>query len=114
MLTVPFFWQFLLVYAVNVEPLTFTVCILAHHHLPIGGTATVAVAWLIGVIFPLAAFKTFTSGLLPALLLGGIIIRSIKATLVQLLLQFFSGLMDQSVEPLPFPLIWSLSSLRGQ
>ncbi len=97
-LAVPLFRQFLFVYAVNVKPLSLTVGVLAHDHLAIGGPATVAVAGFVGVVLPLTALEALSHWLLAPLPLGAVVVRTVQSALLQLLLQFFSGLVDQCVE----------------
>jgi hypothetical protein len=99
-LAVPLLGQFLFVYAVDVKPLSLTVGVLAHHHLAIGGTATVAVTRLVGVVLPLTPLQALTGRLLPPLLLGAVVVGTVESPLLQLLLQFFSGLVDERVETL--------------
>jgi hypothetical protein len=99
-LAVPLLRQFLFVYAFNVKPLTLTVCVLAHDHLPIGRTTAVAVTRLIGVILPLATLQPLPQWLFTPLLLGALVIGPVQSTLLELLLQFFSGLVDERVEAL--------------
>ena len=100
MLAVPLFRQFLFVYAFNVKPLTLTVCVLAHNHLPIGRTTAVAVTRLIRVVLPLATLQSLPQWFLASLLFGAVVIGTVQSTLLELLLQFFSGLMNECVETL--------------
>lgn len=85
-LAVPLLRQFLFVYAVYVKPLTLTVCVLAHDHLPIGRTTAVAVTRLIGVVLPLATLQALPQWLLASLLLGAVVIGTVKSALLELLL----------------------------
>lgn len=85
-LAVPLLGQFLFVYAVNVKPLTLTVCVLAHDHLPIGRTAAVAVTRLIGVVLPLATLQSLPQWFLTPLLLGAVVIGTVQSALLELLL----------------------------
>ena len=85
-LAVPLLRQFLFVYAVNVKPLTLTVCVLAHDHLPIGRAAAVAVTGLVGVVLPLAALQALPQWFLAPLLLGAVVVGTVQSSLLQLLL----------------------------
>lgn len=82
MFAVPLLGQFLLVYAINVKPLTLAVCVLAHHHLSKGRTSTVAISGLVRVVLPLASLEALPGRLLPSLFLAPVIVGTVETTLM--------------------------------
>jgi|LakMenEpi03Aug12_release.lakeMendotaPanAssembly.Ray.scaffolds.fasta_scaffold259868_3 hypothetical protein len=82
MSAVPLLGQFLLVDAINVKPLSFAVCVLAHHHLPVGGATAVAVPRLVGVVLPLAALQALSHWFLASLFLAGVVVGAVEAALL--------------------------------
>jgi len=86
MFAVPLLGQFLLVDAIHVKPLSLAVCVLAHHHLPVGGATAVTVARFVGIVLPLAALQALSDWFLSSLFLARVVFGAIEAPLLQLFL----------------------------
>lgn len=80
------------------EPFSVAVCVFAHDHFSVGGTSTVAVPRFIRIVLPLAAFHSFPERFFASFLSQEIVIALVEASLMQFLIKFLGGLVNEVIE----------------
>ena len=80
------------------EPLQLTEGVVTHHHRLEGGTSTVAILGLIGVIVPVALLYVPLAGCCLLAFFPVLLLNLVHSPLTHFLLQLFSGLMDEGIQ----------------